>query len=38
MKIRTLLKGQRNHPDTASRYHYNDLLMRINTALGLPLE
>ena len=38
MRVRTLLKSRRNSADTASRYHYDDLLMRINTALGLPLE
>lgn len=39
MRVRSLLKGKRNTTaDTASRYHYDDLLMRINTALGLPLE
>ena len=38
MRVRSLLKTRRNTADTASRYHYNDLLMRINTALGLPLE
>lgn len=39
MKIRSLLKSRRvSTSDTAARYHYDDLLMRINTALGLPLE
>lgn len=39
MRIRTLLKNRVNTTaDKATRYHYADLLMRINTALGLPLE
>ena len=39
MRIRTLLKNRRGSTaDTAARYHYDDMLMRINTALGLPLE
>ncbi|MDE6377940.1 MAG: hypothetical protein K2K72_04265, partial [Duncaniella sp.] len=39
MKVRSLLKSRRATTRApATRYHYDDLLMRINTALGLPLE
>lgn len=38
MKVRSLLKGRINTADKAARYHYTDLIMRINSALGLPLE
>lgn len=30
-----LLKSRRNSGDTATRYHYDDLILRIQTALGL---
>lgn len=35
MRLRSLLKNRRTTKDTATRYHYEDLIMRINTALGL---
>lgn len=35
MKILTLLKGKRNSSDLATRYHYEDMILRIQTALGL---
>lgn len=39
MRVRSLLKSRRaTTSDTATRFHYDDLLMRINTALGLPLS
>ncbi|MDE6038300.1 MAG: zinc-dependent metalloprotease [Duncaniella sp.] len=38
MRVRDLLKSRKHVADKAARYHYNDMLMRINTALGLPLE
>lgn len=38
MRIRALLKSRSNISDRTARYHYQDMLMRINSALGLPLE
>ncbi len=38
MRVRSLLKSRTGTADKTSRYHYADMLMRINTALGLPLE
>lgn len=38
MRIRQLMINNRNTGDRAVRYHYNDLLMRINSALGLPQQ
>lgn len=38
MRVRSLLKSRAGVADKATRYHYADMLMRINTALGLPLE
>lgn len=35
MKVLNLLKGKRNTADTATRYHYEDIILRIQTALGL---
>ena len=35
MRLRTLLKARQNIADKATKYHYNDLIMRINTAMGL---
>lgn len=35
MRLRTLLKARQNTADKATKYHYNDLIMRINTAMGL---
>lgn len=36
MRVRNLLRSRAATADAATRYHYNDLVMRINTALGLP--
>jgi hypothetical protein len=35
MRIQSLLKKRANTSDLASQYHYKDLILRINTALGL---
>ena len=35
LRIADLLKTRQNGGDIASRYHYKDLILRINTALGL---
>lgn len=35
LRIVDLLKSRQNGGDMASRYHYKDLILRINTALGL---
>lgn len=35
VRILNLLKTKRNHPDTATKFHYEDLILRIQTALGL---
>ena len=35
LRIKTLLESRRNTSDTAARYHYDDMILRINTALGL---
>lgn len=35
MRLRTLLKNRQSVADKAAKYHYNDLIMRINTAMGL---
>lgn len=35
LRIKKLLKSRRNTSDTAARYHYDDMILRINTALGL---
>ncbi len=34
-RILQLLKEKRNIPDPATRFHYDDMIMRIQTALGL---
>lgn len=34
-RIKTLLQSRINTSDTATRYHYEDMIMRINTALGI---
>lgn len=35
MRVLSLLKGQKNTSDLATRYHYEDIIHRIQTALGL---
>ena len=35
VKVLNLLKGKRNASDLPTRYHYEDLILRIQTALGL---
>ena len=35
LRIKKLLEPRRNTSDTAARYHYDDMILRINTALGL---
>lgn len=35
LRIKKLLESRRNPSDTAARYHYDDMILRINTALGL---
>lgn len=35
LRIRQLLRSKRSSADTAARMHYDDILMRIDTALGL---
>lgn len=35
LRIKKLLESRRNTSDTAVRYHYDDMILRINTALGL---
>lgn len=35
IRIKSLLERNKNHSDMATRYHYQDLILRINTALGL---
>lgn len=35
LRIKRLLEARRNTSDTAARYHYDDMILRINTALGL---
>ena len=35
MKVLELLKSRKNTSDTATRYHYEDIILRIQTALGL---
>lgn len=34
MRLRDLMKRGVNHSDLATRYHYKDLILRINDALG----
>lgn len=35
LRIKQLLESRRAGADTATRYHYDDMILRINTALGL---
>ena len=35
LRIKKLLESRRNTSDTAARSHYDDMILRINTALGL---
>ena len=35
LRIKKLLESRRNTSDTTARYHYDDMILRINTALGL---
>ena len=35
LRIKKLLESRRNTSDTAARNHYDDMILRINTALGL---
>ena len=35
LRIKKLLESRRANSDTATRYHYDDMILRINTALGL---
>lgn len=35
LRIKKLLESRRDTSDTAARYHYDDMILRINTALGL---
>ncbi len=35
LRIKKLLESRRNISDIATRYHYDDMILRINTALGL---
>lgn len=35
LRIKTLLLNRRSTSDVATRYHYDDMILRINTALGL---
>ncbi len=35
IRILTLLRSNKNHSDLATRYHYEDMILRICTALGL---
>ena len=35
LRIKRLLEARRGGADTATRYHYDDMILRINTALGL---
>ena len=35
LRIKKLLESRRNTSDTAARYHYDDMILRFNTALGL---
>ena len=37
LRIKKLLQSRLGTSDTATRYHYEDMILRINTALGLSL-
>ena len=34
LRVRDMMKRGTNHADLATRYHYQDLILRINDALG----
>ena len=38
LRILSLLKTKRNTGDTATRFHYEDVIMRIQTALGQEVK
>ena len=38
VRILNLLKGKRNSGDTATKFHYEDVIMRIQTALGQAIK
>lgn len=38
VRILNLLKGKRSSGDTATRFHYEDVIMRIQTALGQEIK
>lgn len=38
VRILNLLKGKRNTGDTATKFHYEDVIMRIQTALGQAIK
>lgn len=35
LRIKKLLQNRLGTSDTATRYHYEDMILRINTALGV---
>ena len=35
LRIKKLLQSRLGTSDTAARYHYEDMILRINTALGI---
>mgnify|MGYP003203448323 CR=1 FL=1 len=35
LRIKKLLQNRLGTSDTAARYHYEDMILRINTALGI---
>ena len=35
LRIKKLLQNRLGTSDTATRYHYEDMILRINTALGI---
>jgi hypothetical protein len=35
LRIKDLLEKRQQTPDTATKYHYKDIILRINTALGI---
>ena len=38
VRILNLLKGKRRSGDTATQFHYEDVIMRIQTALGQEIR
>ena len=38
VRILSLLKGKRRSGDTATQFHYEDVIMRIQTALGQEIK